>query len=102
MRTDKTHQCNVDLVNKMMEKHKLTYYDILGSVDENKKWYIDGEPWFDHFTLTQEEKNAFSEWAINHIAKTLRISKRDAKEEFQWWDLAYGLKVKEKEDETDA
>ena len=103
MKKNKEHLCNVDLINKMMEKYAITYDDIISNVDEEKKWIIDGENWCDHYTLTEEEAKAFREWGINHIAKVLRIPKREAKEEFAWWYLSYGLKVirKEAEDDTD-
>jgi hypothetical protein len=101
MKKDKEHLCNVDLINKMMEKYNLTFDDIISNVDEDKKWLIDGKNWCDYYTLTEEEADAFQEWAINHIAKCLRLPKRTAKEEFGWWYTSYGLRIIENEEDNE-
>ena len=90
---DKIKNLNMELINMMMEKYNLTYDDILSHVDENKRWIIDGKDWFQYYTFTEEEADEFREKAIELIKKRLRCSKANAKNEFSWWNLMYGLSV---------
>jgi hypothetical protein len=83
-----------ELVDKMLEKHGVNYEFVLANP------FIEGESWFTHYTFTQEEAQEFKIWAIKRIKDTLKCSKIKAEREFDWFNLAVGLKVEQNENET--
>lgn len=76
------------LINKMFEYAHVpqTYDDIKDRKDE----------WYREFTMTQEESNAFKDYAIRYLKRELKTGYYKADTEYQWFDLMYGLRVSDK------
>lgn len=55
--------------------------------ENNQKWL---EEWF----LSEEQFKEFESYAIKTIQKVLKCNKHRAKSAFSWFDLGFGLQVK--------
>lgn len=80
------------LINKMFEYAHIpqTYDDIKDRKDE----------WYREFTMTQEESNAFKDYAIRYLKRELKTGYYKADTEYQWFDLMYGLRISDKKTDT--
>ena len=80
------------LFNKMFEYAHIpqTYDDIKDRKDE----------WYREFTMTQEESNAFKDYAIRYLKRELKTGYYKADTEYQWFDLMYGLRISDKKSTT--
>lgn len=76
------------ILNKMLEKHGVDFDYIM------KNQEIDGKNWFDYYTMTQEEDDAWREWSMNYLKSTY-IRKERREPEFNWLRLMWGLRIKE-------
>ena len=72
----------LELINEELKLYGLTVDDIRNDED----WYI-------KYTMTEEQSEKFSLFAIKKIMKDLRFSKKLAEHHFSWFWLAYGLKT---------
>ena len=48
--------------------------------------------WFSDWSIPQKDFDEFEAWALVEIKKTLKCSKQEAKREFDWFNLQYGLR----------
>jgi hypothetical protein len=80
------------LINKMFEYAHIpqTFNDIKDRKDE----------WYREFTMTQEESNAFKDYAIRYLKRELKTGYYKADTEYQWFDLMYGLRISDKKSTT--
>ena len=80
------------LINKMFEYAHVpqTFDDIKDRKDE----------WYREFTMTQEESNAFKDYAIRYLKRELKTGYYKADTEYQWFDLMYGLRISDKKSEA--
>ncbi len=80
------------LINKMFEYAHIpqTYDDVKDRKDE----------WYREFTMTQEESNAFKDYAIRYLKRELKTGYYKADTEYQWFDLMYGLRISDKKSTT--
>lgn len=80
------------LINKMFEYAHIpqTYDDIKDRKDE----------WYREFTMTQEESNAFKDYAIRYLKRELKTGYYKADTEYQWFDLMWGLRISDKKSTT--
>ena len=80
------------LINKMFEYAHVpqTFDDIKDSKDE----------WYREFTMTQEESDAFKDYAIRYLKRELKTGYYKADTEYQWFDLMYGLRISDKKTEA--
>lgn len=76
------------LINKMFEiaGHNVTYKDIKDRKDN----------WYQQWTMTEEQNKEWRKWGIELIKKD-RSLKKLADREMAFFDLMYGLKIKENE-----
>lgn len=76
------------LINKMFEYAHIpqTFDDIKDRKDE----------WYREFTMTQEESDAFKDYAVRYLKRELKTGYYKADTEYQWFDLMYGLKISDK------
>lgn len=51
--------------------------------------------WFTKWTMTQEQHDAFKAYAIPLLKKVFKINKARAEKNFQWFDLGFGLRIKD-------
>jgi len=77
------------LVNRMLEPYGKDYDYVMACPE------IEGELWCTYYTWTDEESNKFEEWAIDTLRKDMKWSKEKAEKEYGWFNLMYGLKIKE-------
>lgn len=69
----------VDLVNKQLEPHGVTYIDVRSNVN-----------WFMKYNTNVQQQNRFIDWAVNYLIGK-GISTKRAEEEVSWFILQYGL-----------
>jgi hypothetical protein len=53
------------------------------------------EMWFHNFTMTTSQHNMFKSYAIPLLRKIFKFNKGKAEQTFQWFDLGYGLRIKD-------
>ena len=81
------------LFNKMLEKHGVDYDYVM--VNQ----YIDGLVWCSHYSWTQEESDEYKKWYIKFYQEnvTPRYSKKFLEHQWSWFNLQYGLRIKDKQ-----
>lgn len=52
------------------------------------------EYWFTNNTMTQEQHEEFKAYAIPLLKKVFKFNKSKAEQTFSWFDLQFGLKIK--------
>lgn len=60
----------------------------IADVMNDKEWYINN-------TLTTAQFQEFKKYAIAQIRKTFKCNRSKAENTFNWFNLEYGLKVKD-------
>lgn len=99
-------------INKQLEPYGITYEDVktggqyvfikVGFVEEKRYFfglfkrteYSHTEKiWYQYFTFnSKEEYESWKEFCIKLFRKELKMSKKKAEVEFDWFNLNYGLK----------
>lgn len=51
--------------------------------------------WFQEFTMTSEQHEEFKKYAIPLLKKVFKFNTNRAKNTFEWFDLGFGLRIKE-------
>lgn len=74
-------------------QHNISYDYIVEHQEQIKQ--NSGVPWYQHYTITSDQHRKFKEVAISIFRKQLKLKKDRAEKEFGWFNLAYGLKVKD-------
>lgn len=85
-----------------MEPKKITRTNIaehlvdyeLAMVGKTRLEIIDDDRWYFNNTLTHEQYVAFRKYAIELIQKVFKINKKNAEGVFGWFNLAFGLRIK--------
>lgn len=79
------------LINKMLEKYNVDYDYIFDNQE------IDGVPWYQYYTWTQEESDKYKEFFIDFLRHNIKpkFLKKQAIREWDWFNLMYGLKIKD-------
>ena len=89
VRKCKEQRCIEGLINKMFKIGGWPIdYDRLV-----RKVQMKQPEWYREYTLTEKEAKKFEKWALPFIQKTLRVSKKRAAIEYQYFNLCYGLRV---------
>lgn len=52
------------------------------------------EQWYSNNTLSQEQHDQFKAYAIPLLKKVFKFNKSKAEQTFSWFDLSFGLKIK--------
>ena len=55
---------------------------------------LDDDKWYFNITMTQEQHNEFKRYAILLLKKIFKFNKTKADATFDWFNLAYGLRIK--------
>ena len=55
------------------------------------------EEWYSNNTITQEQHEEFKRYAIQLLKKIFKFNKGKAEQTFQWFDLQFGLRIKQEE-----
>lgn len=53
--------------------------------------------WFTNYTMTREQHKQWKDWFIEQFRLNFKRPKKEALREFQWFDLGYGLRIKDPE-----
>jgi hypothetical protein len=83
-----------EIINAMLKKYNVDIEYVY------KNPIIEGQPWYQYYTMSTEEHKVWSEWAIKLIRKRLRYNKKRAEQSFAMLDLYCGLKIKDDDDTT--
>ena len=51
--------------------------------------------WYDKWTMTTEQHEMFKTYALPLIKKVFKCNKSRAESTFQWFDLQFGLRIKD-------
>lgn len=79
-RREKQRQIFVQLADKQLEPHGVTYTD----VKSNPNWYME-------YQTTTETESEFMEWGVNLMMEELDMSRNIAEKEMSWFILQWGL-----------
>ena len=81
---EKTRELFIELINKQLKPHNVTYVDVKGDPD----WYM-------NYRTSVESEEAFISYSIKRIREVLKCSKQMATKEAQWFILQWGLALEE-------
>ncbi len=86
-------QPNVVVNRTNISDHLIEYQlNMIGKTIEQVK---DDELWYQTNTLTSRQYDMFKSYAIPLLRKVFKFNKGKAEQAFAWFDLMYGLKVKD-------
>ena len=75
------------LINKMLKKYNVDFDYVVANPE------IEGQPWFTHYTWTEDEQEAFRAEATDYIRQTLHMSKKQSELSIAMLLLNHGLKT---------
>jgi hypothetical protein len=55
---------------------------------------LDDDKWYFNITMTKEQHDEFKRYAIPLLKKIFKFNKTKADSTFDWFNLAYGLRIK--------
>jgi len=81
-------------VNRMnISEHLIEYQlNMIGKTTEDAKKHDD---WYTKWTLTSKQHELFKAYAIPLLKKVFKFNKQKAESTFAWFDLGYGLRIKD-------
>jgi len=79
-RQEKTRSLFIELINKQLEPHDVTYED----VKKDPQWYM-------NYKTNPETEKEFINHCVNRISKVLNLSKKASVREAHWFILQWGL-----------
>lgn len=77
---------------KNISMHLLEYQ--LNMVGKSVKDIIDDDKWYFNWTFTTEQFNEFKNYSVPLIKKTFKCNKAKAEGTFSWFNLSFGLRIK--------
>ena len=82
-REQKRQQAAIDLLNKMFEiaGHDVTFEDVKGRTDD----------WYTQWSMTVAQADEWKAWGVEYLRKNLKLNKKAAETEMNWFNLQYGL-----------
>jgi hypothetical protein len=79
-RKEKTQKLFIELINKQLEPHSVTFED----VKKDPQWYM-------NYSTDVDTEKEFIEYCIKRIREVLKVNKSIAEKEAQWFILQWGL-----------
>jgi hypothetical protein len=67
----------------------------LGMVGKSTQEAFMTREWYSKWTMTQEQHDQFKAYAIPLLKKVFKINKSRAEGVFAWFDLQFGLRIKD-------
>lgn len=86
---DKQRNVFIQLVNKQLEPHGVTYED----VKDDPNWYM-------NYKTSRDAEQEFVDWGVNLIREELGLTTVLAEREISWFILQWGLTSSETYDEA--
>lgn len=77
-----------NLARHLVEKE----LEIVGKTMEST---LDDIEWYFNITMTKAQSIELEKYAITLIKKTLKVNSSKAKSIFDWWNLSFGLRIKD-------
>jgi len=81
-------------INRLNVSDHLMEYQ-LKMVGKTMAEALKDDMWFFNWTLTQEQHDQFKAYAIPVLQKVFKFNKTKARSTFDWFDLQFGLRVKD-------
>jgi hypothetical protein len=72
--------------------HLLDYQ--LGMVGKSMQEAYMTKEWYSKWTMTQEQHDQFKAYALPLLKKVFKCRKERAEDTFNWFDLEFGLRIK--------
>lgn len=82
----------IKITRENITRHLLEYQ--LEMVGKTMMDVYNDDKWFFNFTMTQEQHNQFRNYAHKLIRKTFKCNRLKAESYFDWFNLGYGLRIK--------
>lgn len=57
---------------------------------------LDDDNWHFNFTMTYDQQEEFKKYAVKLIRKTFRCNRLNGEKTFDWFNLQFGLRIKNK------
>ena len=67
----------------------------LGMIDKSMQEAHMTKEWYDKWTMTTEQHEVFKAYALPLIKKVFKCNKSKAENTFDWFDLQFGLRIKD-------
>lgn len=80
-------------INRVNITNHLIQYQ-LNLVGKTIKDTIDDDLWYFNWTITTEQFTEFKNYSIPLIKKTFKCNKARAEATFNWFNLSFGLRIK--------
>lgn len=80
--------------NLFLKKAFTKMFQMVGFVDFDEE-FTKQENWYQQKEWTEQQSKQFKEWFITEAKKDLKFSKQMIEQEYSWFDLKWGWKVKQ-------
>jgi hypothetical protein len=67
----------------------------LGMVGKSMVDTLDDDKWYFNITMTRVQHEEFKKYSVKLIKKVFRCNTGRASDTFHWFDLAFGLRIKD-------
>jgi len=84
----------VKITRDNITKHLVEYQ--LQMVGKTLLHTLDDDNWYFNITMTQTEYEEFRKYAVKLIRKTFRCNRVKGEKTFDWFNLQFGLRIKNK------
>ena len=74
-------------------EHLIDYQ--LGMIDKSMQEAYMTKEWYSKWTMTSQQHQEFKAYAIPLMKKVFKINKGRAEANFDWFDLEFGLRIKD-------
>jgi len=74
-------------------EHLIDYQ--LGMIDKSMQEAYMTKEWYSKWTMTTEQHEVFKAYALPLIKKVFKCNKSKAENTFDWFDLQFGLRIKD-------
>jgi hypothetical protein len=85
---------NIKITRDNITKHLVEYQ--LKMVGKTLLDTLDDDNWYFNITMTQTEFDEFRKYAVKLIRKTFRCNRLRGESTFDWFNLQFGLRIKNK------
>jgi hypothetical protein len=80
------------ITRENITRHLIEYQ--LAMVGKSMMDTLDDDKWYFNITMTQEQHEEFKRYAIPLLKKIFKFNKAKAEQTFDWFDLQFGLRIK--------
>ncbi len=84
----------MEKINRLNITQHLLEYE-LGMVGKTMLDVLDDDRWYFNITMTSKQYAEFRNYAIPLLQKIFKFNKRKALSTFSWFDLMFGLRIKD-------